>query len=238
MLAAPAVLLQFAAVRNALVSVAAMMHRGEPAGFALYIALYVGAVSVGGPFALFNTLAGYSFGLLVGVLVALPTATLGASAAFGVGRLLAKTRAAEAIRSHPRFAVTDLVLRADGLRIATLLRLSPLMPQNALSFLMALTPLRAGPHALATFVGLLPVTLMQVYLGSAARDLAEVLAGRAQGSLADPSRLLPLLAGLVMTAVFVTLAVRRGKAALAGALASAEHVDAEVGEQRGEPHQG
>lgn len=237
-LAAPAFVLQFATARNALLSIAAMMQRGEPRSFALYIAVYVVAISLGGPFALFNTLAGYAFGFFVGALTALPTATLAATGAFGVGRLLRSTRFAATLRAHPRFAVTELVLRTDGLRIATLLRLSPLMPQNLLTFLMALTPLSAARHALATFIGLLPVTLMQVYLGSVARDLEAALSGRSGESLGDPKRIVPLVAGLVMTGVFVTLAIRRGRSALAKALASAENVNPEAPEQRDDPREG
>jgi uncharacterized membrane protein YdjX (TVP38/TMEM64 family) len=240
MVAAPAVLLQFAAVRNALVSVASMMHRGEASGLALYVGLYVLTISVGGPFALFNTLAGYAYGRVFGVLVALPTATLAASAAFGVGRLLGRTRAAATLRAHPRFALTERVLRADGPRIATLLRLSPVMPQNRLTFLMALTPLRATTHARATLLGLLPVTVMQVYLGSLVRDVTALVSQGQGGSLRDPARWLPLLAGLVMSALFMTLVIRRARAVLADAMtaASGEGVDADPREHRGDPHEG
>ncbi|MFO0627946.1 MAG: VTT domain-containing protein [Polyangiales bacterium] len=217
-----------------------MMHRGEASGLAIYVASYVLAVSVGGPFALFNTLAGYAYGRVYGVLVALPTATLAASAAFGVGRLLGRTRAAATLRAHPRFALTERVLRADGPRIATLLRLSPVMPQNLLTFLMALTPLGAAAHARATLLGLLPVTVMQVYLGSLVRDVAALVSQGQGGSLRDPARWMPLVAGLVMSAVFVTLVIRRARAVLAGAMseASGERVEAEVGEHRGDAHEG
>lgn len=217
--AAPGVLLQFASVRNALVAVASMMHRGEPLGVGLYVGVYVAVIGVGGPFALFNTLAGYAWGRGLGVLIALPAATLAASTAFGVGRLLGRTRLAASLRAHPRFELTASVLRTDGLRIATLLRLSPLMPQNLLTFLMALTPLRAWEHALATAVGLLPITVMQVYLGSLVRDVTQVISGG--GSLRDPTRYGPLLAGFALTAVCSVLVIRRGRAALAGAMAAA-----------------
>lgn len=239
MLAAPAVLLQFASVRNAIVALAGMMQRGEPEGLAIYVAVYVTAVSVGGPFAIFTGLAGFAFGPARGLAVALPTATLAASSAFLVGRLLGRTRVGATLRANPRYPALALVLDADGLRIATLLRLSPLMPQNVLTYLMALTPLPARHHALATFVGLLPVTVMQVFLGSLVRDAAALVSGGG-GRLTEPRNLLPLLGGAAMTALFVTLVVRRGKAALASALAaraSAQHAHPEAREHRDQPHQ-
>lgn len=241
MLAAPAVLLQFAAVRNALVGLAVMMQRGDARGLALYVGVYVTAVSLGGPFALFTTLAGFAFGPVKGLLLALPTASLAATAAFGVGRLLGRTRLGATLRENPRYPSLALVLGADGLRIATLLRLSPLMPQNLLTFFMALTPLRARDHTLATLVGLAPVTLMQVVLGSLVRDAATLVAGGAQGPLASPRNLATLAVGAVITVVAVSLVLRRAKAALASALAaraSAEHAHPEAREQRDEVREG
>ena len=217
-----------------------MMQRGELRGLALFVAAYVAAVSVGGPFALFTTLAGFAYGPIRGVMVALPTATLAATCAFGVGRLVARTRLGSVLRGHGKFPLLARVLDADGLRIATLLRLSPLMPQNVLTFLMALTPLRARHHALATALGLLPVTVMQVFLGSLVRDAAAVVSGQGAGPALSPRNLVPLGAGALMTAVFVALVVRRARAALAGAVAaqtSAEHVDAEAREHHDEAEQ-
>lgn len=240
MLAAPAVLLQFAAVRNALIALAAMMQRGELKGLALYVAVYVATVSVGGPFALFTGIAGFAFGRVRGVAVALPTATLAACCAFLVGRLLTRTRFGATLRGHHHYETLAMVLDADGLRIATLLRLSPLMPQNVLTFLMAMTPLRARHHALATLVGLLPVTVMQVFLGSLVRDAAALISGEGRGGLAEPRNFLPLLGGAALTAVVVVLIVKRAKSALAGALAaraSAQHAHPEVREHRDEAHQ-
>lgn len=240
MLAAPAVLLQFAAVRNALVALAAMMQRGEPAGIAAYVAVYVATVCVGGPFALFTAIAGFALGRVYGVLVALPTATLAASCAFLVGRALGRTGLGATLRGHRHYATLAMVLDADGLRIATLLRLSPLMPQNVLTFLMAMTPLRARHHALATFIGLLPVTVMQVFLGSLVRDAAALISGEGRGALTAPRNLYPLIVGLTLTAVAVVLIVRRAKAALASAMAaraSSEHAHPEAREHGHEPHE-
>ena len=114
------------------------------------------------------------------------------------------------------------------------------MPQNLLTFLMALTPLRASAHARATLLGLLPVTVMQVYLGSLVRDVTALVSQGQGGSLRDPARWLPLLAGLVMSAVFVTRVIRRARSVLAGAMtaASGEGIDADPREHRGDPHEG
>lgn len=218
-----------------------MMQRGEPRGIALYVAVYVATVSVGGPFALFTGIAGFAFGRVLGVVAALPTATLAASAAFLVGRSLSRTALGQTLRGHHHYPALAMVLDADGLRIATLLRLSPLMPQNVLTYLMAMTPLRARHHALATFIGLLPVTVMQVFLGSLIRDAAALISGGGRGRLTDPQNLLPLLGGAALTAVGVALVVRRAKAALASAIAaraSAQDAHPEAREHRHEPHQG
>jgi CheY-like chemotaxis protein len=74
----------------------------------------------------------------------------------------------------------------------------------------------------------------------ARRDVTALVSQGQGGSLRDPARWLPLLAGLVMSAVFMTLVIRRARAVLAGAMtaASGEGVDADPREHRGDPHEG
>lgn len=88
---------------------------------------------------------------------------LGAAAAFGLGRTLLADRVRAWSTGHPRFAAVQAAIGRDGLRIVTLLRLTPLVPFNALNYLLGMTPLRYRDYALATFVGMLPGTALNCW---------------------------------------------------------------------------
>ena len=50
-----------------------------------------------------------------------------------------------------------------------LLRLSPVVPYSASNYLYGVTAVRFWPYVLASWIGMLPVTLLYVYLGAAGR---------------------------------------------------------------------
>jgi hypothetical protein len=136
MLIAPWVALQAPFVRHAIVDLADRMHRGELVALLQYVIGYCLGALILMPKALLSGLAGYAYGPVKGLCVALPSATLGACCAFGIGRLIAKTAYGRMFTETARFRLVDTVVRTDGLRIAILLRLAPVMPQPLLSVLL------------------------------------------------------------------------------------------------------
>lgn len=216
MLAAPAVATQVPFVRHAVVSLAMTMHAGGPLGVALYVLTFcVGAVLTV-PLGFFGVLAGFAWGPVRGALTAIPTATLAATLAFALGRQLAKTAVGKRWLDHPRLRMVDAVVRVDGLRIVTLLRLTPMMPQNLLHYALGATPLRARDFILATGLGLAPHLAMQGYVGSLVHDASE-LWSRDSASLRDPHTWVKPLLGLALTGVFIGLVTRAARKALAHA---------------------
>ena len=91
-----------------------------------------------------------------------------------------------------------------------LTRLSPLFPFNLLNFAFGLTSVSLLPYVVASWIGMLPGTLMYVYLGSAAKSLAELATGRVEGGWGQRTL---FGVGLLVT-VIVTVFVARvaGKA--------------------------
>ena len=67
----------------------------------------------------------------------------------------------------------DHALGAQGWKIVGLLRLSPVMPLGLSTYLFGVTSIDFVPYALASAFGVIPGTLMYVYFGSVARDLAD-----------------------------------------------------------------
>lgn len=221
MLAAPMAALQVPFVRRVVISLADYLHGGGAHALGVYALVYcIGAIFTL-PMGVLSGLAGFAWGWGHGVLAALPAATLGATCAFTLGSKLALTRWVKPLREHPRFKLIDAVARTDGLRIATLLRLSPLMPQNFLSYALGATPLRAWQFAIATAVGMLPATVVQVLAGSLVHDAAELLSGRGAHPLGDVRTWGPALALVAITAGLVIVIMRAARRALETALRGA-----------------
>jgi uncharacterized membrane protein YdjX (TVP38/TMEM64 family) len=153
--------------------------------------------------------AGFLFGVPVGLLSAWLGATLGACAAFIIGRTLARDWVSGKVSTNPKFAAIDEAVEREGFKIVLLLRLSPVFPFNMLNYALGLTKVSFKHYALATLIGILPGGLMYVYFGTAARSLAEVAAGKVEGGLAGQVFFWVGLAATIVVTVFVTRLARR-----------------------------
>jgi uncharacterized membrane protein YdjX (TVP38/TMEM64 family) len=96
-------------------------------------------------------------------------ATLGATAAFLVGRYLARDWVARKIEKNPKFRAIDKAVAEEGWKIVLLTRLSPIFPFNLLNYAFGLTRIRLREYVLASWIGTMPGTILYVYIGSLAR---------------------------------------------------------------------
>ncbi len=160
--------------------------------------------------------AGFLFGLAVGFAAVWSGAFLGACAAFLVGRTFLRNWVQAKATGRPKFAAIDEAIGREGFKIVLLLRLSPLFPYNFLNYVLGLTKVSFRQYAVATFLGMVPVTLMYVYFGSAARSLAEVASGESQvGGLKQIVFWLGLVLTIIVT-VFITRLAKRSLNELSG----------------------
>ena len=143
-----------------------------PWGPALFVLLYVMATVLFLPGWILTLGAGAVFGLAKGAVTVSLAATLGATAAFLVGRYLARDAVARRLAAHPRFAAIDAAVAREGWKIVLLTRLSPAFPFNLLNYAFGLTRIPAREYVLASWIGMLPGTVLYVYVGSLAGDLA------------------------------------------------------------------
>jgi uncharacterized membrane protein YdjX (TVP38/TMEM64 family) len=148
--------------------------------------------------------AGFLFGVPLGLLSAWMGATLGACAAFLVGRTLARDWVASKVSGNPKFTAVDEAVGREGFKIVLLLRLSPVFPFNFLNYALGLTKVSFGKYAFASLIGMLPGGLMYVYFGSAARSLADVAAGTVEGGWAGQIFFWIGLVATIIVAGFVT----------------------------------
>lgn len=140
-------------------------------GGVVFIGIYILATLAFLPAAILTLGAGVIFGVIWGSLYVFIGATLGAVAAFLVGRYLARGWVKEKISSYKKFANIDQAVSKEGLKIVFLIRLSPLFPFNLLNYALGVTSVSLKDYFLAS-VGMIPGTIMYVYLGHLAGDLA------------------------------------------------------------------
>jgi uncharacterized membrane protein YdjX (TVP38/TMEM64 family) len=140
-----------------------------PSGAVIFIGLYIVATVLFIPGSVLTLGAGAVFGVAWGSVYVSVGSTLGATAAFLVGRHLARNALARKMEGNERFAAIDKAVASEGWKIVGLTRLSPVFPFTLLNYAFGLTRVKLGHYMLASWIGMMPGTVMYVYLGSLAR---------------------------------------------------------------------
>lgn len=135
---------------------------------AVYIGLYAVATTFLIPAAPFTIAAGLLFGPVPGTFIALAGATLGATGAFLLGRLLGRDAARQL--GGKQVARIDGFLRDRGFVAVLVLRLVPLFPYNVINVTAGITGLRIRDYVVATAIGIIPGTVVYVALGGTITD--------------------------------------------------------------------
>lgn len=124
------------------------------------------------PGVLFTTGAGFVFGVVEGTIYVVLGTTLGAAFAFLIARYLFGARAARFILAHARLKLVSEELAPQGWKIVLLTRLVPFFPFKLSNYFFGLTRFSLRGFVLGTFVGIIPFSLHNVYLGAIAADIA------------------------------------------------------------------
>lgn len=140
-----------------------------PWGAIIFIAIYIVATVLFIPGSVLTLGAGAVFGVVWGSIYVSIGSTLGATCAFLVGRYLARDTIARKIEGNERFAAIDEAVANEGWKIVGLTRLSPVFPFTLLNYAFGLTRVKLGHYMLASWIGMMPGTVMYVYLGSLAK---------------------------------------------------------------------
>lgn len=183
-----------------------------------YIPLTVLAV----PASVLTLGGGYLFGLPVGFVADSIGATVGAGAAFLLGRTIGRSFVVSKLKDYPKFRSVAIAIRGSGFKIVLLLRLVPLLPFNMLNYLLSVTPVPLGEYLLASWLGMMPITFALVYVGTTLKDLSDVTHGWSEFS---KTRWAFIILGLAVSVVLMICVTRVAKAALEKALAENEDID-------------
>ena len=117
--------------------------------------------------------AGILFGIVKGSIFVFFGATIGATLAFLVGRYIARGWVSKKIAGNQKFSAIDRAVGKEGFKIVLLTRLSPIFPFNLLNYGMGVTGVSLKDYVLAS-VGMIPGTVMYVYIGSLIGNLAQI----------------------------------------------------------------
>ncbi|CAL9765904.1 unnamed protein product [Musa acuminata subsp. burmannicoides] len=135
-----------------------------------YIPLTILAV----PASILSLGGGYLFGLLIGFFADSIGSTLGSVAAFLLGRTLGRSYVVSKLNDYPEFQAVAAAIQKSGFKIVLLLRLAPLLPFSMLNYFLAVMPIGIREYTMASWLGMMPITLALVYVGTTFKDLADV----------------------------------------------------------------
>ncbi len=114
---------------------------------------------------------GFIFGAVWGSIYVLIAATLGAIFAFLIGRYLSRDWVRQQLDKYPKFKAIEAAVSKEGLKVVLLTRLSPIFPFNLLNYAFGVTGVSLQDYVLGS-IGMIPGTLLYVYIGSLVSDLA------------------------------------------------------------------
>ncbi len=174
-------------------------------GMAVFVAGYIVSTILFFPCSLLTIGAGTAFGLVKGTIIVSIGSTIGASCAFLISRYVARDAVLRMTRKYPGFGAVDRAIGEEGVKIVGLLRLSPALPYNLSNYFYGLTAVGFGPYVLASWIGMLPGTVLYVYIG--------YIANAAGSSTAET---VFKAVGLAVTFVVTVMITRKARAAIRG----------------------
>lgn len=199
-------------VAEAVVDLVTWIRGAGAIGVLVFALVYVAAVVALLPGSLLTLGAGFLYGPLVGTLLVSPVSVVAATAAFVLGRTAARDWIAQRAAGMRRFDAVDQAVGREGFKIVLLLRLSPLFPFTLMNYALGLTRVRLRDYVLASWIGMLPGTVLYVYLGSLLTSATELASGAPTKDSTATQTL--YWGGLVATGLVVWLVTRTARRAL------------------------
>jgi len=187
-------------------------------GVATFAVVYVVSTVLLLPGSVLTLGAGFLYGPIWGTVLVSPVSVTGATLAFLLSRGWARVWAKRRFAESPRLAAVERAVAARGWVTVFLLRLSPVLPFSLLNYALGLTEVRLSSFVSASFLGMLPGTILYVYLGSLVRSAAELVG--AGGHEGNAARQWLFWAGLGATLLVTWVIARASRRALEETLSS------------------
>jgi uncharacterized membrane protein YdjX (TVP38/TMEM64 family) len=186
-----------------------LIHHAGAVGPVIFLGLYVLFSVLMFPSLLLTIGAGSIYGILWGTVLVSLASTAGASAAFITGRFLLRGSLTRRFGESETFRVIDGAVASEGWKIVLLTRLSPVFPFNVQNYVYGLSGVSFRDYLWASWLGMIPGTLMYTYIGSLAADVASL---GLEGHTRTPAEWGLTLAGFLATlgvTFYITKIARR-----------------------------
>lgn len=165
----------------------------------IFLGVYVVGTILMVPGSPFTLAAGMSFGLIWGTILSVLASMITITVCFLLAREFARHRVEQRIEGHPVASALDRAVAEEGWQIVALTRLSALLPFNLQSYAYGLSAIPLGRYLLASWICMLPSTILLVYIGARGEHMLTA-------SLPWTERLVEIGALVALGAVLVHLA--------------------------------
>ncbi len=183
----------------------------SPAGALAFVPLYALWVTLLLPGVWASMLAGALYGTGLGSVLVFFGASLGALAAFLLGRTWLRAWARRRLAAVPKLLAMEQAVSREGLKLVLLTRLSPAFPFSLLNLAYGLSAVSLRDYTLG-LIGILPGTILFCGLGALAGDVARF--GAVLSGQADAGTWSLRVLGVLATVGAVGLAGRAARRAL------------------------
>jgi uncharacterized membrane protein YdjX (TVP38/TMEM64 family) len=183
-------------------------------GMVVFVVLYIVACIFVLPGPALTLGAGAIYGLPIGFALVSVGSTLGASCTFVIGRYFARDWVEAKVSSNKTFSLIDEAVAQQGWKIVFLTRLTPLIPFNIQNYGYGLTKVSLLPYAVASWIGMMPGTVLFTYVGT--------LGGEAAGGDSSVASWVMRGVALVATILVTVVITRIAKRALDEAVVTAD----------------
>ncbi|KAM3100804.1 TVP38/TMEM64 family protein [Phormidesmis sp. 146-35] len=187
-------------------------------GAVVFIGLYILATVLFIPGTILTLGAGVVFGVVFGSIYVFIGATLGGTAAFLIGRYLARGWVSHKIADNSKFRAIDQSVAQSGFKIVLLTRLSPIFPFVLLNYALGVTQVSLKDFVLGS-IGMIPATVLYVYIGSLAANLATL---GTPNQTAQTAQWIFRIVGLIATIAVTVYITRIAQKALNDSVSSGE----------------
>ncbi len=147
--------------------------REQPFSEVIYGFIYVIGVIFVVPGAALTALAGVLFGFVKGSIIVVIASNIGCHITFLLARYLGGNFIQKRIKEDSFVDKMSEKMTDNGFLVMLYMRLLPIFPFNVINYASGLTPIKYKDYAIATFIGMLPGTLVYVYLAASATNIKD-----------------------------------------------------------------
>lgn len=199
---------------NHLQTILLWVEENQVAGGFVFITIYVVCTVLFIPPSILSVAAGAVFGFWIGSALVWTGGIIGESLSFLVGRFLFQDFVREKTRQYPSWLAVEAALREDGWKVVALLRVSPLLPFTVLNYALGVSSLPFSQYFWPSTIGILPTTVVFVYLGTLAKDLTALMQHETEASPPKTAQIIFFVVSAVLCCIVLVAVGYYAKRAL------------------------